>query len=290
MVLQTNSRDVEITNLGIDPHYKSGTLSVACGIIEVAGKYDFQMYLYSGGRLLVSEIIVVRWPQVQLTLPNTHLAQSSSVHLRINTPAKCNPRLKRFDFHVELEYASESYEISSQDVVLLSSQPFLDFSKTNFSVEFPCSLFDLSGIYRASLKSSASAISVVSRSNEMLTSLNPAYRINIWSNDGTIFPCKDTLMINYQLPACPGAKESNRIRIYMLRRTVSGSVASPLEKSYVLERQVDPDGTYLIEQCGLFQTVATSYCFQFVTFTRNIVVNQTELCLPAHANSGKSTL
>lgn len=288
VVLLTDTGAEEITNLGIDPLHKTGTLTITCGIIEVAGKYEFQMYMTSGGRLLVQASILVRWPKIMLTLPNTHFAESSSVHLWIHSSAKCNPRLRRYSFHIELEYARNSSAISSnKDIELLSTQTFNKFSSENNSIEFPCSLFDFSGIYRATLKSSASAISIVSRSNEMLTSLNPAYSINIWSNDGTIFPCLDTLMIYYHLPECPGPKENKKIRIYMLRRTVSGSVASPLERSYVMERPVDPDRTHLIESCEIFRTVATSYCFQFVTLTRKVLINQTELCLPAHPNSGR---
>lgn len=288
VAMLTGDKEVEITNLGIASQYKSGTLIVKCGIIEVAGKYEFQMYMYLEGPLLVRAVVVVRWPKIVLTLPNTHLAESSSVHLQITSQATCNPRLKRYSFQIDLEYAQNSSAISSQEIVRLSSQPFTVFNFSQTSIEFPCSLFDLSGIYRSSITSSVSAISVVSRSNEMFTSLNPAYRINIWSNEGTIFPCIDKLMVNYQLPSCPGAKERNRIRIYMLRRTVSGSIASPLKRSYVIERHVDPDTTYFMEECSLFQTVATSYCFQFVTLTRNVVINQTELCLPAHPNSGES--
>lgn len=290
VVLLTDTGEEEITNLGFDSNYKTGTLTVTCGILEVAGKYQFQMYMTSGGRLLVQASILVRWPKMVLTLPNTHVAESSSVHLWIHSPAKCNPRLRRFSFHVELEYAENRASLSSnKDIELLSSQTFSQFSTENSSVALPCSLFDLSGIYRATLKSSVSAISIVSRSNEMLTNLNPAYSIHIGANDGTIFPCRGTLMINYYLPACHGAKENNKIRIYMLRRTEAGSIASPLERSYVVERTVDPTSTYLTEPCDLFKTVATSYCFQFVTLTRKGLINQTELCLPAHHNSGMCT-
>lgn len=277
----------EITTLGIDPKYQTGSKKITCGVIEVAGKYEFQMYMYSGGPLLYRAVVIVRWPEIVLSLPPSHFAQSDSVQLRINSTAVCNPRLRRYGFEMHLEYADNTSAISiTGKHEVLYSQPFSNLSATNSFFKFPCSLFELSGIYRASLVSSFSAIAVVSRSNAMLTTNNPAYQINIWSD--TIFPCNNILMINYVLPQCPGTKDSNRIRIYMLRRKSSGSLAAALEKVYVEEHPADPDKTFIKISCSLFKTVAIGYCFQIVTLARRgIVINQTELRLSAHPDSGR---
>lgn len=286
VALITDDGGEEITTLGIDPKYQTGSKKITCGVIEVAGKYEFQMFMYSGGPLLYRAVVIVRWPDIVLSLPPSHFAQSDSVHLTINSSAVCNPRLKRYGFEMHLEYADNTSAISiTGNHEVLYSQPFSDLSTTNSS-KFPCSLFDLSGIYRASLVSSFSAIAVVSRSNAMLTTNNPAYQINIWSD--TIFPCNNILMINYVLPQCPGTRDSNRIRIYMLRRKSSGSLAAPLEKLYIEEHPADPDKTFIQTSCSRLKTVAIGYCFQIVTLARRgIVINQTELCLSAHPDSGR---
>ena len=286
VALITDDGEEEITTLGINPKYQSGSKKVTCGVIEVAGKYEIQMYMYYGGSLLKRAVVIVRWPDIVLQLPKTHFAQSDSVQLKINSPAVCNPRLKRYGFEMQLEYADNSSAISiTGNHEILFSKPFSNFSATNSFVEFPCSLFDLSGIYRASLISSFSAISVVSRSNSMLTTNNPAYKIHI--SPDSVFPCNSNLMVTYQLPPCPGTKESNKIRIYMLRRRSSASLASPLERIYVQERPVDPDITFINPSCNTFKTIAIGYCFQIVTLARHgVIINQTELCLSAHPDSG----
>lgn len=285
VALVTDKGDEEITNLHIDSKYKTGRLPMTCGIIEVAGKYEFQMYMYGGGPLLTRAVMLVRWPKIVLHLNDTHFAQSSSVLLRINSSAVCNPRLKRYDFKIELDYATNSSTISvAGNHEVLYSQPFEDFSGVSLFVVFPCSLFDIPGIYRASLISSFSAISVVSRSNLMLTTFNPAYMINFWSE--TIFPCNGNVKIGYSLPQCAAPMHNNRIRIYMRRRKSLGSLAAPVEKMYIEEHKADPGGSLIQLPCHVFDTVAIGYCFQLVTFLRHdTLLNQTEYCLPAHPDS-----
>ena len=276
----------EITTLGMDVLYQEGTVKVTCGIIEIAGKYEFQMFLHSGGPILTRVVVIVRWPSLQLQLPVLHSAHTNSVPLFINSSAACNPRLKRYNFHLRLEYAKNSslLFIAGQEEEL-DSKPFSNFTARNLSLEFPCSLFDLAGIYRVSLISSASSVSVVSRSNNMLTNRSSAFKINIWEE--TVFPCYSNMKVNYIQPQCPGARDSNKIRMYKLRRKYSGSPAAPLERTYVEERFADPDKTSVNFSCAIFETDSSGYCFVYVTVGRHgIVTNQTEKCVSSHPNSG----
>lgn len=285
VILLKDNQEEEITNVSIDSKYQSGRLKLACGILEVAGKYEFQMRMHEGGPILSRAIVLVRWPKIVLQLPETHLTQSSSVRLKIVSTAVCNPKLNRYKFDINLEYAENSSEISiSGKEEILRSQEFSNFSATDLFIEFPCSLFDLSGMYRATLKSSFSAIAVVSRSNTMLATRNPAFKIKLWTN--TIHPCFNNMQVDYSLPQCPGNKESNKLRIYVLRRKSSSSLASSIEKSYVQEHLADPDKTYIMLPCDQLQTEAAGYCFQIVTVARHgIIVSQTELCVSAHPDS-----
>ena len=287
LVLKTDSIPVEITNLGIDSKYSSSHVTVTCGIIEVAGQYEFQMFMYAGGPILTSTKVIVRWPSMTLTLPDNHLTHSNSVHLIFNSSAVCNPRLKRYNFSIDLDYAANVSAISTTgkpDVIY--SLKFDRLSGNNLLIEFPCSLFDMVGLYRVTLKSSFSAISVISRSNIMIANSNPDFRINIWTE--TIFPCKNVLMVNYLQPQCPGNKEENKIRMYIQRRKSAGSLAASIEKVYIQERPADPEKTYIPVNCSTFNTSAVGYCFQFVTVTRyGGIVVQNELCRSAYPDSGK---
>ena len=276
----------EITNLGMDARYKEGEVKVTCGIIEVAGKYEFQMYLQSGGPILTRVEVIVRWPSVQLQLPITHSAHTDSVPMSITSTAACNPRLKRYSFQLKLEYAKNTSLLSiTGQAEELYSRPFSNFTVKGVSVEFPCSLFDVAGVYRVSLISSVSAISVVSRSNNMLTNWSSAFRIIIWAE--TVFPCYSNLRVNYVQPQCPGARRNNKIRMYKLRRKVRGSLAAPLQRSYVEERFADRNKTSVNFSCASFETAASGYCFVYVTVSRHgTVTNQTEKCISAHPDSG----
>ena len=244
------------------------------------------MLMHLGGPILTRAVVIVRWPPIIMELPVQHYAHTSSVQLSINSSSVCNPLLKRYGFQLKLEYASKSsYLLISGKVEELSSKPFSDFSVRKYSLEFPCFLFDLAGVYRVSLISNTSAISVVSRSNYMLTNWSPAFKLIV--HEETVFPCYSNIKVNYIQPSCPGAKQNNKIRMYKLRRKYSGSLAAPLERLYVEERLVDPDKNAVIFSCDIFDTSAVGYCFVYVTIGRHdIVTNQTEKCLSAHPDSG----
>ena len=276
----------EITNLGMDARYKEGEVKVTCGIIEVAGKYEFHLYQQSGGPILTRLEVIVRWPSMQLQLPFLHSAHTNSVPLLINSTAACNPRLKRYSFQLKLEYAKNSslLSIAGKEEEIYSSA-FSTFLAKDLSLEFPCSLFDMAGVYRVSLISSVSAVSVVTRSNTMLTNWSSNFRIIIWTE--TVFPCYSNLRVNYVQPQCPGARHSNKIRMYKLIRKVRGSLAAPLERSYVEEQFVDRNKTSIYFSCSSFETAAAGYCFVYVTINRHgTVTNQTERCISAHPDSG----
>ena len=270
----------------MDALLQEGIVRVTCGIIEVAGKYEFHMLMHSGGRVLTRAAVIVRWPSILMELPVQHYAHTSSVQLSINSSSVCNPLLKRYGFQLKLEYTtnSSSLFIAGKEEEL-SSRPFSDFAAGKFSLEFPCFLFDLAGVYRVSLLSNTSAIAVVSRSNYMLTNWSPAFQLII--QEETVFPCYKHIKVSYIQPSCPGARQYNKIRMYKLRRKYSGSLAAPLEKFYVEERLVDPDKTSVSFSCAIFDTSAAGYCFVYVTIGRHdIVTNQTEKCLSAHPDSG----
>ena len=276
----------EITTLGMDAMLQEGTVRVTCGIIEVAGKYEFHMLMHLGGPVLTRAVVLIRWPSIIMELPVQHYAHTSSVQVSINSSSVCNPLLKRYGFQLKLEYATKSsYLLISGKEEELSSRPFSEFSVGKHSLEFPCYLFDLAGVYRVSLISNTSAIPVVSRSNYMLTNWSPAFKLIV--HEETVFPCYSNIKVSFVQPSCPGAKHNNKIRMYKLRRKYPGSLAAPLDKFYVEERLVDPDKTAVSFSCDKFDTSAAGYCFVYVTIGRHdIVTNQTEKCLSAHPDSG----
>jgi len=290
LYLLGDKADVELTNLPIEQGYPRGDLRVTCGIIEAAGKYEFRMFMHEGSRILVRAVVIARWPEVLLSLPATHVAQSMSVRVEIRSKAVCDPLLKKFDFSVELEYAKDLnvFSVSGKDLVIYNV-PFTEMSKSENSVDFPCNLFEQLGVYRVSLKSSYSAIAVVARSNSLITTPNPKYSINLYKD--TIFPCasSSSLSLAYSLAQCSMEPGTQRLRVFRLERAAgSSTLAAPVNRVYEREHILDVSATQVVEPCSGFRTDATGYCFQLVTFMSDgSVINQTEVCKSAHPDSGQ---
>jgi hypothetical protein len=275
----------EITSLAIPVGSPSGKLLVTCGVIESEGSYSLQMFMYVGGRMLTQTSLDVRWPKVSMFFPGRHEAQEEAGLLRITSTATCTSLLLKYSFYIDLVFQRE---LSPSQVVV--SEPYTNLSTALYIRKYPCNLFDLAGYYTAVLKSTYNSGTVISKTNPMTSSWSPgAYRVFL--DTKTVFPCTRYLSVSYVHPPCPGMND--KLRMYALRRKVSGSLAAPIERTYVKEVAVDADQTYVAFECGLFSETAAGYCFVYVTTSSNgletngAVTEQHRQCISAHVDSGE---
>ncbi|KAL3880779.1 hypothetical protein ACJMK2_032990, partial [Sinanodonta woodiana] len=272
----------EITTLGLDIGHKSGRLVYTCGLVEYPGTFEFQLHMYSGGPILARAKTIVSWPKVRLQIPYTHVAHTTSVPLAINSEARCNPLIRRYSFEIILEHTRTSVIGDSREIIYTKNFPNITLPTESVLDSFPCALFDTTGTFVAFLKSNFSANSTIASSNIMTVNWSTAYKVNLFQD--TVFPCDSDVPVMYTRPQCAGNKD--KIRLFMLRRSISGSIASPVERLYITERHVDPNQNSVYFSCDLFNINALGYCFGYVTTSRNGAVTlQNERCMSAHPNS-----
>ncbi|ESO88421.1 hypothetical protein LOTGIDRAFT_234507 [Lottia gigantea] len=273
---------LEVTNLALPLGRKEGELPVTCGIVEFAGRYVAKMYMHDGGTILTETQFDVSWPSIHLTLPDTYTALTTSVQIHIRSSAQCKSLLRRGNFLIDIYHerqpVSDGIETNTSNHI--TNLTINDFTK-DFVHEFPCNYFDVDGSYQAVLKSTLNSGTEVTRSNIMTTGWSDSYNLNIRVD--SVFPCPNLFKIIYTRPSCPS---KDKVRMYMLQRRASGSLASPLERKYVLERRISPDVTTLRIPCGLFNKTSAGYCFVYVSVSKHgEVQEQKEVCLAAHPDS-----
>ncbi|CAG5129731.1 unnamed protein product, partial [Candidula unifasciata] len=280
-----NARDhMIITTMGLRLGFSSGSLRVACGVIEFAGNFTLRMYTRVNGDILTETSLDVRWPEVGLSLPDNHEAQTSSVELRIISRANCSSRLHRHLMQVKLLFQRTHKE---ERLLNLTASPVIyvaNFTSINApftTVPLGCYLFDLDGIYQAVLVSSFTDNPLVAASNVMTVSWSKGYHIIL--NSQSAFPCQDSISLMYTHPPC---SDVDKIRLYAYLPTSSGSPASPLESVYVTEVIANPDMSRKSFNCKLFNQSASGFCFVYVSVTRGDVVSeQAKACIPAQPDS-----
>lgn len=274
----------EITTLKLSMGHSTGSGRVTCGVIEVAGQHLLEMYMYLDGPLLTSKEFTVKWPEFHLYLPKTHIAQTTEVKLRYTSEAKCVPLLEQYSFQIDLEYRSENQfdpSYYNTEARVLHSEPVLDISQAITNISYSCGNFDFKGSYRAFLRNSYNKNLTVARSNVMDVRWSDVYDVRISSS--SIHPCQGHLAVLYEHPQCSGTND--KIRMYVLRRDISGSLAAPLQRKYVTERTAHPDKTYVVFKCSLFpmDVTAVGFCFVYVTMSNtDLVVDQYSSCVSAH--------
>ncbi|XP_060064411.1 uncharacterized protein LOC132544782 [Ylistrum balloti] len=274
----------EITTIKLTVGQSTGSGRVTCGLIEVAGRHLLEMYMYLDGPLLTSKEFTVRWPEFHLYLPKRHLAQTTEVKLHYTSEARCGPLLQQYSFQIDLEYRSVSqFDPSYYNTkpTVLHSEPVLDISRAITNISYTCDKFDFKGSYRAFLRNSYNKNETVARSNVMDVKWSDVYDVRISSS--SVHPCQGHLAVLYEHPQCAGSHD--KIRMYVLRRDISGSLAAPLKRVYVTERHAHPDKTYVVFKCNLFPMdyTAVGFCFVYVTISKtNLVVEQHSSCVSAH--------
>ncbi|KAH9523329.1 hypothetical protein Btru_066407 [Bulinus truncatus] len=275
---------VVITSLGLRLGRKTETLRVACGVIEFAGKYTLKMYTRVNGDVLTQTELDVRWPEITMSLPDIHEAQTTSVELRVLSNANCSSRLHRHYLSVLLYHQRDFVRDSLLDTTradLVHQMNWTEVNKSYMAVRLGCHLFDLDGHYQAVLVSSVPESPVVSRSNVMSVTWSDGYVLS--SNKQSAFPCEGGVTLLYTHPPCSAM---DKIRLYSFQLMSEGSLASPLERKYVTESVANPDLSRMTFDCGLFNQTSSGFCFVYVSVTRkNIVTEQKQMCLPGYPNS-----
>ncbi|XP_050415487.1 uncharacterized protein LOC126829582 isoform X1 [Patella vulgata] len=275
-------KPLEVTTLALPLGVNDGRLLVMCGILEVAGRYVARLYTHEGGTILTEAKFDVSWPSIHLTLPDKYVALTTGVKMRISSSVSCKSLLNREKmvlaiYHVRGDITDQLPLGSSN---LITNTTMIDFT-SQVEHEFPCNFFDVDGSYQAVLKSTYKLGTEITRSNIMAAVWSDHYNINIRTD--SVFPCPNLLNILYTRPSCPS---KDKIRIFMLKKEVKGSLASPLQRKYVFERRISPDMTMLRLSCNLFNTTSAGYCFMYVSVSKiGSVQEQKQVCLSAHPNS-----
>lgn len=279
-----NHNQREITTFGLPFGESSGSVSVRCGILEIAAVHVVQLHSYAGGPILTSSSFQVEWPSFTLKLPPDHIAQTQAVTLTFLSSAKCNPLLKRYSFHIELvKDQNDSISIAQSTVYHVTT--ISDIVSPRQDIRYPCNIFDTAGNYKAILRNSVNASSIVSQSDVMTVTWSNAYSVEIYSS--SIFPCIGHITLVYSYPECIG--KNDKIRLYKLTRK-SGSIAAPYQRNYIQEKNVDPDRNNIFFDCSLFQSQASAYLFEYVSFSSTgLIKKQKELYISTHPDSGKAT-
>lgn len=242
-----------------------------------------QLHSYAGGPILTSSSFEVEWPSFTLKLPANHVAQTQAVTLTFLSTAKCNPLLKRYSFHIELVKDGRDNHSDAQQTVFHVT-PISNIVSLRQDIRYPCNIFDTAGNFKAILRNNVNATGIVSQSDPMLVTWSNAYSMEIYSS--SIFPCIGHITLVYTNPECIG--RNDKIRLYMLTRE-SGSIAAPYQRKYMLEKNVDPDRTNIFFDCSLFQSRASAYVFEYVSFSSTgMMKKQRELYISTHPDSGKA--
>lgn len=275
-----------ITTLGLRLGKKSETLKIACGVIELAGNYTLKMYTRVHGEVLVGANLEVRWPEIAMSLPDTHEAQTLGVELRVISKANCTSLLQRNQLLIQLYFQRNDIGglmLVLSEAELVSSSNFTDVTKLYSTSVFGCHLFDLDGSYQAVLVSSQVESPVIAVSNIMTVSWSMAYVLTTTAH--SVFPCDSSVNLLYTHPPCSG---TDKIRLYRFKPLVDSSIASPLERIYITEFPAHPELIRMSFDCSLFNQSSTGFCFVYVSVSRqNVITEQRQLCLPAFPNSGK---
>ncbi|XP_076467987.1 uncharacterized protein LOC143298869 [Babylonia areolata] len=275
---------LEVTTMGLPLSRKAGTLSVACGIVEFAGRYSLTMVMQVDGPVLTQATFTSVWPALTFVLPDTHAALTSPVIMDIRSRAACSSRLEREFLTLELYFQrfedSGSTLLDPSRVQRVTAANFTGIDRPEVRWSYPCTLFDLDGYYQAALRSSTGTTLTVS--NVMTLTFSASYHLS--SGRSSVLPCKagSNVSVLYSHPPCAGV---DRFRLYRLVRTVPGSTAAPVERLYMGEFEAHPDRTRVDLGCEEFEGdggESVGYCWVYVTLARSgAVVEQKELCLPA---------
>lgn len=284
-------KEHEITSLHIRPGTHTGKLILSCGVLEYAGAYTLQMYMFVGSRLLAQTTFIVEWPRIQLFLPDRRrFALTENVPLRIQSRATCEPKIHRESFFIELYFkrrASAVAILPMESSMIKHTFNYTNLSKRTQTIQYQCDLFDLDGSYQAVLKSTFNSGTVVTRSNVFNVTWSQSYSINIRKE--SIFPCKGAITVVYVQPACARTEKhlQDRIRMYELRTTTNGSLAAPLRQKYIIEKHANPNRNSFELSCRFFNKTAAGFCFKYVSISRSGAVHlQRQQCLAAHPDSG----
>ncbi|KAL8591061.1 hypothetical protein ACOMHN_037294 [Nucella lapillus] len=243
---------IEVTTMGLPLTRKTGTLTVACGIVEFAGRYSLTMVMQVDGPVLTQATFTSVWPSLTLTLPDTHSALTSPVIMEIESRAACPSRLQRefatLDLYFQrFEDAGSSFvDFSSVERVTAANFTALDNPKLTW--QYSCKIFDLDGYYQAALRSSSGTTLTVS--NVMTSTFSATYHLS--SERASVFPCDpgSSVSVMYTQPSCA---EVDKFRVYKLSRRISGSPASPVDRKYVGEFEASPDRSRFELGCETFR-------------------------------------
>ncbi|CAL1537864.1 unnamed protein product [Lymnaea stagnalis] len=273
-----------ITTMGLMLGRKTSSLKVTCGVIEFAGNYTLRMYTRVNGDILTQANLNARWPEVSMSLPDAHQAQTTSVELRILSRANCSSLLFRHRMNINVYFqrndiGGSMLVLSEAEVVFVTN--FTDVTRQFSVISLGCHIFDLDGSYQAVLESSVSGSPIIAASNIMPVTWSNGYALSSMAQSA--FPCEGGITLIYTHPPCSG---KDKIRLYSFRTLTDGSMAAPLERIYITESEADPDLTKKYFSCDLFNRSSSGFCFVYVSVTRrNVVSEQAQHCIPAYPNS-----
>ncbi|XP_063416529.1 uncharacterized protein LOC134698152 isoform X2 [Mytilus trossulus] len=274
----------EITTRPLEGGKPVGQIKISCGEIEYAAIHYIELHMYVGGPLLTTISFQVTWPKFQLIFtPSHHIAQTKPLTMWYTSEAKCKSPVKRHNFHLDLEYTKDD-ETSTKKLnfEIKNTKVFNEIDTKIGSVEYTCETFEVAGRYIAVLRNTYDDSEVIVQSNILHVQWSTAYRISIYSS--SVFPCEGHLSVKYVQPTCPGNRD--QLRMYYLRRTLTGSPAVPLNRIYVTEKPAFNNQSSVLFPCGYFDAKAVGYCFVYVNMASDgSVTEQDDVCISAHPNT-----
>ncbi len=276
------------------PGFSEAELTFQCGAVDHAGKFVFQMVRKNGGEVLKeTEVMYVKWPTFQLTLPVTHKVLEGSVTLKFAPESSlCRVVNKDSTFTIDVNYyGKDDSTLHIEDVIknrpkiLVHRQEIQEFYQMReVSMTFNCSLIDLAGIYQVHFTFLKQISKPIAVSNIMIAEWSNKYSLEY--QRPSIFPCRSYVTIVYDFPQCTGNED--KIRLYKMIRITESSRASPTNLVYVGEARVKISRSTVSFECSQFHEVNRGYCFKYVSMAKKGAVSEQEvLCIPTQNQPGE---
>lgn len=288
IVAITGGKRIDITTRPLEMGKSIGQIKITCGVIEFSAVHTVELHMFFGGPMLNLTSFNVTWPKFYLSLPPTHIAQTKPVTLLYTSEAICKSPTKRHSFFIDLKYTK--HEDTMQQTQQLpnlifrtkESKQFVNIDIPVGNVNFTCESFDAAGRYIAILRNDFDDSHVVAQSNLLDVQWSTSYKIDIFS--ASVHPCDFPLSVKYMQPTCPGSND--QLRMYYLRRTLTGSPAVPLERIYVTEKPALKNQSSVLFPCSLFNAAAVGYCFVYVNMASDgSVTEQDDYCISNHPDT-----
>lgn len=287
------------------PRATSAEVTIRCGVIDSAGRVQFQLVDALNATVAETQPLTVRWPTVTLTLPVSHVTLSDEVTMTVDvTDRACHPFDPQVRYRLGVVYLGRNDTVDSSTAAVGGVvEPRQTVHEAVFrhlldaEVVLACSMFDREGVYQGLIVADGNPLVPIAVSNEMRVTWNDAYRLSTAAD--SVLPCSRTMSVRYARPKCAGRADDDKIRLFRRQSTTTmtshvadavAAAASPsVDLRYVTERRAGANDVTASFECGFFSADAVGYCFQYVSTANSGAVNeQVMLCVPTTIATGEN--